>query len=110
VLPDLEEDRATGVRGLPHRLGHARATGLALAALAAASAVVVLGPAAPPSGSAVLGGAVALALAGVAAAVALARPRSDWPFRLSMVVAAVCVVLLVMAGPELITVRSTVAP
>ncbi|HUX70248.1 MAG TPA: UbiA family prenyltransferase [Cellulomonadaceae bacterium] len=110
VLPDLEDDRATGVSGFPHRLGHARATGVALAALVAATAVIVLGPSTPPSGLALLGGGVALVLAGLGAAVALVRPHSVWPFRLSMAVAAVCVVLLVMAGPDLMTVRSAVTP
>ncbi len=110
VLPDLEDDRATGVRGFPHRLGRVRATGVALLALVAATAVVVLGPSAPPSGPALLGGGAAVVLAVLGAAVALARPRSVWPFRLSMAVAAVCVVLLVMAGPELVMVRSAVTP
>jgi 4-hydroxybenzoate polyprenyltransferase len=110
VLPDLEDDRVTGVRGLPHRLGHIRATGAALAALVAAVAVVVLGPPGRPTVPAVLAGGVALTLAGLAAAVAFVRPRSAWPFRLSMAVAVVCVALLLMAGPDLVAVPSTPAP
>ncbi|MCG2797268.1 MAG: UbiA family prenyltransferase [Cellulomonas sp.] len=110
VLPDLEDDRATGVRGFPHRLGRTRATCVALAALVAAVAVVVLGPPARPTGPAVLAGGVALTLAGLAAAVALARPRSAWPFRLSMAVAVVCVALLLMAGPDLVAAPSALAP
>ncbi|MGH3680824.1 MAG: UbiA family prenyltransferase, partial [Natronosporangium sp.] len=50
VLPDLADDAATGVRGLPHRLG---AIGSALAAtgllLAATAALVVGGLPGPPS-------------------------------------------------------------
>jgi 4-hydroxybenzoate polyprenyltransferase len=43
VLPDLDDDERTGVRGLPHRLG-ARATGvLAFVALLAAAALVATG-------------------------------------------------------------------
>lgn len=110
VLPDLEDDRATGVEGLPHRLGHTRATGVALVALVAATAVIVLGPPGSPSGHALLGGCLALVLAGVAAAIAFARPRSVWPFRLSMAVAAVCVALLVAAGPDLLVASGAVTP
>src|SRR3712207_1472239 len=42
VLPDLADDEATGVRGLPHRLGHRRASLLAVASLAAATVLLVL--------------------------------------------------------------------
>ena len=48
VLPDIDDDLATGVRGLPHRLG---ATGSRIAAgtlLAAASLVLAVGPPGPP--------------------------------------------------------------
>lgn len=110
VLPDLEDDRATGVRGLPHRLGHSRATAMALTTLVAASSVVVLGPARPPSAVTLTGGAVAVALSAVAAGVALTRPRSVWPFRLSMAVAATCVALLVAAGPDLLVASGAVTP
>lgn len=48
VLPDLTDDVAAGVRGLPHRIG-ARATALTAAALLlTASAVILLGPADEP--------------------------------------------------------------
>ncbi|MFS0706366.1 UbiA family prenyltransferase, partial [Cellulomonas sp. 179-A 9B4 NHS] len=48
VLPDLEDDAATGVRGLPHVLGR-RLTGLlAPAVLAVAAVVAVLGPPGAP--------------------------------------------------------------
>lgn len=102
VLPDLEDDAATGVRGLPHRLGRTRATVAALVALLAAVAVTVLSPAGPP-GPVAWGGAVcALALAAAGGGVALARRRSRLPFTLSMAVAAVCVALLVLAAPDLV--------
>src|SRR4051794_1773251 len=49
VAPDLEDDLATGVRGLPHRLG-ARVSAVAGALLlGGASLVLVLGPDGPPS-------------------------------------------------------------
>jgi 4-hydroxybenzoate polyprenyltransferase len=66
VAPDLEDDLATGVRGLPHRLG-ARVSAIAGALLlAGASLVLVLGPPGPPGVS----GWAALALAAPATAVA----------------------------------------
>lgn len=94
VLPDLAEDAATGVRGLPHRLG-SRASGvLAVVVLLAGTAVGVLGPAAPvPAwGWAVLAGT------GLLAVVSLGRPGRA-PFYAAMSIAVVnVVVLLVRAG------------
>ncbi|UFU03647.1 UbiA family prenyltransferase [Ruania suaedae] len=100
TLPDLEDDRRTGVRGLPHRIGPAASRLLAPVVLVTATAVVVLGPDRQP-GALVWGGAgVALVLAVAAGVVARTRPRSRMPFSLSMAVAAVCVLLLVLAAPE----------
>ncbi|MBU3977337.1 hypothetical protein [Propionicimonas sp.] len=48
ALPDLHTDAATGVRGLPHRLG-AKATALAGAGiLLGTSAVILFGPTGEP--------------------------------------------------------------
>jgi len=99
VLPDLEDDARTGVRGLPHRWGRARSSVVAPAVLLGAVAVAVLGPEGSATGPAVSVGAVAAALAVGAGVVARTRPRSRAPFGLSMAVAALCVVLLVAAGP-----------
>lgn len=44
VLPDLDDDRRTGVRGLPHRLGAGRTRALLAVPLVGASLLVVLGP------------------------------------------------------------------
>lgn len=100
VLPDLDDDDATGVRGLPHRMGRRGSAVAAPTVLAAAVVLVALG-AVGRSGTvvaaAVLGGAVAV-LAGVLAVV---RPTSRVPFVLSMAVAAACVALMVTAGPDL---------
>lgn len=102
TLPDLEDDAATGVRGLPHRLGRRASSVLAPLLLGAAAVLVVLAPPGSPDVVAwVLGGAgVALALA--AGVVGAARPRSRAPFALSMAVAGVCVVLLVLAAPDVV--------
>ncbi len=67
VLPDLDDDAATGVRGLPHRLGPRRIAPVAAAVLVAASAVVLVG-AAPP---------VAVTVAAAAAVLGLAVRRGE---------------------------------
>ena len=100
TLPDLEDDRATGVRGLPHRLGRTGASVLAPAVLVTAVGVVVLGPPGPPTVVAWVAGAVAVVLAVSAGVVAVRRTTSRLPFALSKAVAAVCAVLLVLAGPD----------
>jgi 4-hydroxybenzoate polyprenyltransferase len=95
VLPDLADDVATGVRGLPHRLGRRLATALAAALLVAATAVLALGPTGPPSWA----GLAALALAVVVPPLGwYAGPKG--PFRAVMVVAVLDVVLLLLAGAE----------
>ncbi|CAM5785812.1 UbiA family prenyltransferase [Cellulomonas persica] len=95
VLPDLEDDAATGVVGLPHRLGRRGTTIGAVALLLAAAALVVLttpdGP--TPAGLAAL--ALAVALAASAAWVAARRPDRRYPFLAAIGVAAVSVVVLV---------------
>ena len=62
VLPDLDDDAATGVRGLPHRLGPRWIAPVATVVLVAATAVVVVGSS-PPVALAVAVGVVVGALA-----------------------------------------------
>jgi 4-hydroxybenzoate polyprenyltransferase len=102
VLPDLEDDRATGIRGLPHRLGRTGSTGLACVVLLLASAVVVLAPAGSPGaiGWAALAVTAVLAVAGTV--VALRTTSSRLPFLLTIAVAAVDVVLLLSSGASLL--------
>jgi 4-hydroxybenzoate polyprenyltransferase len=95
VLPDLLDDEATGVRGLPHRLGR-RGTALGSAGvLLAATVLLVLAPAGavPAARLAALVAAALVVAAG--AAVAVRDPHSRLPFVAAVVVAAVDVVLLV---------------
>ncbi|MGY2083000.1 UbiA family prenyltransferase [Blastococcus sp. SYSU DS0539] len=66
VAPDLEDDLATGVRGLPHRLGPRVSAVIGALLLAGASLVLVLGPPGAPTAA----GWAALALTVPAAAVA----------------------------------------
>ena len=91
VLPDLADDEATGVRGLPHRLGARRTQGLAVLVLAAASLVIALGAAVP--GTVVVVGLGLVAGLAVVAGVAAGRA----PFRAAVGIALVDVVMLVVA-------------
>jgi 4-hydroxybenzoate polyprenyltransferase len=98
VVPDLEDDAATGVRGLPHRLGRVRSVAGASALLLIASAVVALGPGHP--GWTALGLPVAAALV-AAGLVAYRRGREALLFRASLAVALVDVAMLVSRGRQL---------
>jgi 4-hydroxybenzoate polyprenyltransferase len=101
ALPDLEDDAATGVRGLPHRLGRRASGVLAPGLLVVAVAVVVTGPAGPPSPVVWIGGAAAVGLALAAGVSTVARPHSRAPFGLSLGVAVLCVVLLGLAAADI---------
>ena len=97
VAPDLEDDLATGVRGLPHRLG-ARASALTAALLlGAASVVLVLGPAAPPTVAGWLGLGLAAPALVVAALAGTARFRT-LAFPAVMLLTVLDVVLLLLGG------------
>ena len=73
VAPDLSDDLATGIRGLPHRMGaRASAVGAALL-LGSASVVLVFGPGGPPT--AVGWGGLALTLPAVTVAALAGDPR-----------------------------------
>jgi 4-hydroxybenzoate polyprenyltransferase len=99
VLPDIEDDLATGVRGLPHRLGRRSTRWLATLALLTATVALVAGP--PGSVDALGWAALAVAggLAVLGAAVGVARPRV--PFLVTIAVCGVDVVLLIARGPTL---------
>jgi 4-hydroxybenzoate polyprenyltransferase len=98
VLPDLEADRATGVRGLPHRVG-ARGSGVVIAlALAAASVVLFVG--ALTVHIAVLAGGIALAIA--CGVIAVRGGVSRLLFRLIIACAVVDVAVLAVSGAGLL--------
>jgi heme o synthase len=104
TLPDLAADLATGVRGLPHRVGEHASRILSATLLLAASAVLAFGPRLPRSGASVV--LIVVALAAAVALVAIGsligrRPGSRAPFRATMLVALVDVVLLVARGRAL---------
>ncbi len=91
ALPDLADDVATGVRGLPQRLGAARVRVLAPAVLLAGSIVATLGPAGTVPPGAWFGLAACTVLAGVAT---IGRGRG--PFAAAIGIALVDVAVLVL--------------
>ena len=100
VAPDLEDDLATGVRGLPHRLG-ARVSAVSGAVLlAGASLLLVFGPEGRPTAT----GWAAVVLAGPAAVVAAlagAQRFRRLAFPAVMVLTVLDVVLLLLGGSAL---------
>lgn len=101
VLPDLDDDRATGVRGLVHRLGRTRTSLLAAAVLLTASVLVVLGPDGAPAALGWAALAVSLLLTATACTLAVRRPASRLPFLLVVAVAGLAVLHLVTTGADL---------
>ena len=97
VAPDVEDDLATGVRGLPHRLGP-RVSAVACALLlGAASLALVLGPPGRPTPTGWAGLAVAVPAVVVAALAGTPRFRRA-AFPAVMVLTVLDVVLLVAGG------------
>jgi 4-hydroxybenzoate polyprenyltransferase len=97
VAPDLEDDLATGVRGLPHRLGARLSALLGALLLGGASLALVLGPEGPPTAA----GWVVLALA--VPAVVLAALAGEPRFRRAafpavLLLTVLDVVLLLIGG------------
>ncbi|MCO7204049.1 UbiA family prenyltransferase [Microbacterium sp. CnD16-F] len=100
VLPDLDDDRRTGVRGLPHRLGAAASVVLAVAGIVLAAVAVLVGSLAEGApAAAMIPFAVVVAI--IAGAVLL-RMRRRGPdrtgFRLVMAAALVLAVQLVVGS------------
>lgn len=95
VLPDLDADRVTGIRGLPHRMGVRVSGGVIAVSLAAASGLLLVG-----SGSLLhlIGFAIALLLAGACLALVLRRPPTRLLFQLIIGAALLDVALLALSG------------
>ncbi|MCU1493988.1 MAG: 4-hydroxybenzoate polyprenyltransferase-like prenyltransferase [Acidimicrobiaceae bacterium] len=96
ALPDLEDDAAAGVRGLPHRLGRRRSLAAAAVLLLTASVVLAF-----HAGTAPAAGIVGLVVTGCCVALALLSARrttSRAPFGLTIAAALVDVMLLLLAG------------
>jgi 4-hydroxybenzoate polyprenyltransferase len=91
VLPDIADDAAPGVGGLPHRLGAPRLPGAALLVLLAGTVTALVGADAP------LVAVVATLVAVGALGVVVLRGRGRAPFAAAVGIALVDVVLLVVA-------------
>jgi len=101
VLPDLREDVATGIRGLPHRLG-ARATALTAAAiLLAASAAILFGPGGRAGLWGWVGFLAAVLVAGVAATAAYRDPSSRRFFQATILIAGLNLTFFALSGTHL---------
>lgn len=102
VLPDLEDDRATGVRGLPQLLG-ARVSGLAaFACVAAAGVLLAVCPGLPPAPVALLGLVATILIAVTGTVLVLRRYTSRLLMRLVMTGAIVDVVMLAFSGHAIV--------
>jgi len=99
VLPDLADDLATGVRGLPHRLGGRASAWIGAGAVSTATAVLLFGSATGPSPLDWAGFTVVIALAAIAIEVNRGRPRSDAAFYATIAAAAVNVTLMGIGHP-----------
>lgn len=91
TLPDLADDEATGIRGLPHRIGGRRSQAVAAVLLLAATLVTVLGPKGSPPA---LAWAALLLAGGLAVGALTGHGRA--PFRYGVAIAGVDVVLLML--------------
>ncbi|MCM3697652.1 UbiA family prenyltransferase [Microbacterium oleivorans] len=100
VLPDLDDDHRTGVRGLPHRIGAAASVLLAVVATVAAAIAVLFGSLADGAPvAAMIPFAVGVALIAAAVVVRMRRRGPDRVgFRLVMAAALVLAVQLVAAS------------
>ena len=105
VLPDLDDDRRTGVRGLPHRLGMRASIVITWVALLLGALAVAVGVTGSPGGIplfAIVGLLVSLIIAVIGLVLALRRGVGRWLFRLVIVAALVDVAMLVLAGTRML--------
>ena len=109
VLPDLDDDAATGVRGLPHRVGGRASAIIAFAALTAGAAAVALGGAllAGTRGEVSIAvlvaglGLLGVVVIGATGLVRALRNPDRVVFRLVMLAALVLVLQLALTGVRL---------
>ncbi|HET9061392.1 MAG TPA: UbiA family prenyltransferase [Acidimicrobiales bacterium] len=114
VVPDIDQDRATGINGLPQRLGARASAVIALALLATSTMVIAAGRNGPPLAGygALAGGAAVIAVSAFLSAreadtgpppqpyASRTTKGAGW-FRVAMLVALANVVLLVVEGGSL---------
>ena len=100
VLPDLDDDRETGIRGLPHRLGLRASIVITWVALVLAAAAIAVGSGGSPVS--LIGFVVSLAIGITGLLLALRRGVGRWLFRLVITAALLDVAMLVLAGSRLL--------
>lgn len=100
TLPDLDDDAATGVTGLPHRLGRRWSSALTYVVLLAASVLEFFGTGGLPFLPADIGLGFSIVIAIVGLSV-ISRP-TRWHFRFIIIAALVDVVVLVFAGSHIL--------
>lgn len=96
ALPDLRQDAATGVLGLPQRLGRRAGAVVMAAAVAAASIVLGLGPQSTSTAFALAVTTTGLAGACGAAVLAVRAPESQAAFRILVAIAILDVGFLIV--------------
>jgi 4-hydroxybenzoate polyprenyltransferase len=101
VIPDLDDDRRTGIRGLPHRLGGRLATIVAGTSLLAAAGALAIGVGLTTV-TGVIGFALSIAVSAAAVLFGLIRPGSRAAFRLIILAALIDVSLLILAGQRVV--------
>jgi 4-hydroxybenzoate polyprenyltransferase len=101
VLPDLDDDGRTGVRGLPHRIGLRGSIVITWVSLVAAAGAIALGSAG--SLISVIGFGASLVIGAVGLVLALRRGVGRWLFQLVIAAALLDVAMLVLAGSRLLT-------
>jgi 4-hydroxybenzoate polyprenyltransferase len=103
AAPDIDEDRAHGIRGLPQRWGPTRSILVALALLGLGATVGLLGSVSSPSWGQAAALAGLLAIAGGAAATVIGAQRAGrgiprWIFAAMMALVAAVVALILTAS------------
>ncbi len=101
VLPDLDDDRRTGIRGLPHRMGRTASGVVICLALAAGALLAFFGPAGTATPLQWVGLVVTLLLAS-AIAVVLRRPPTRLLFQLIIAAALLNVALLAFSADRIL--------
>jgi 4-hydroxybenzoate polyprenyltransferase len=99
VVPDLDDDLAAGIRGLPHVLGRSRSVSATVALLLAATVIESFGPGRPGWGA--VGALIGVGVTITAGIFLARRPGSRWLFRAVLLVAAIDVAELVARGSRL---------
>ena len=111
VLPDLADDRAAGLRGLPHMLSTAAGAGtrgartirvVALALLLGASTLIALAPGTPARAAASTWLAAAGLVASVGLGVVVLVARGRTPFRCALAIAGINAAIFALAAGALV--------